>query len=143
MEMKTKTALWFALAMGLAGCGMDSTVGSRSSFPCRDESRPATGSMFVRYSNPSNFDTVIISLDPRSRGERPYEWSPSKGTRTDVVKGLGFVKYWVMARYVRNGDTVDVFDSETIDDGASSNSSGCTTYSPEGSVDIEVEKWPN
>jgi len=141
MEMMTKSVLVAAmLAMG--GCGLDSTVGTNR-YPCRDEVRPSSGSLFVQYSNPSNFDTVIIWLDPRSGGERPFEWSPDKGTRSDVVKGLGFIKYWIQARYVRNGDTVDVFESETIDDGKSTNGSGCVTYSPQNSVDVEVVKWPN
>ncbi len=144
--MKTKSvyavALPLAIALGLSGCGMDSTVGSGYSYPCRDEMHPSYGSMLVRYSNPANFDTVIILLDPRARGEYPYEWSPDKGTRIDEVKGLGFVKYWVTARYVRGGDTVDVFDSETVGDGKSTNSSGCVTYDPQGSVSVEVEKWP-
>jgi hypothetical protein len=141
--MEMKAILAFSAAMlAMGGCGLDSTVGT-GRYPCRDEVRPYSGSLFLQYSNPSNFDTVIISLDPRSQGEIPFEWSPDKGTRSDVVKGLGFVKYWIQARYVRNGDTVDVFESETIDDGKSTNSSGCVTYSPENSANVEVVKWPN
>lgn len=140
MEMKTLFGLAL-LGGALAGCGLDSTIDA-DRYPCRDEYRPSSGSLFVRYSNPSNYDTVLISLDPRSSGEIPFAWSPDKGTRSDVVKGLGFVKYWVLARYVRDGDTVDVFDSETIDDGKSTNSSGCVTYSPQNSVNVEVVKWP-
>jgi hypothetical protein len=140
MEMKTKIVL-IVFAAALGGGALDSTVGS-GRIPCRDEVRPSSGSLFVRYSNPSNFDTVVISLDPRAGGERPFEWSPAKGTRSDVVKGLGFIKYWVMARYVRGGDTVDVFDSETIDDGKSTNSEGCVTYDPQSVVNVEVVNWP-
>jgi len=129
--------------MGLSGCGTDSGLSStRSTAPCRDEAPPRSGSLFVTYSNPSKFDTVIIRLDPKDRGGLPYEWSPAKGTVSDEVKGLGFVKYWITARYVRSGDTVDVFDSETIDDGESTNSAGCKVYDPKNSVGVEVEKWP-
>lgn len=140
MEMKTKIVL-AAFAAALGGCALDSTVGT-GRYPCRDEVRPSSGSLFVRYSNPTNFDTVLISLDPRARGEIPFEWSPDKGTRSDVVKGLGFVTYWVRARYIRDGDTVDVFDSETIEDGRSTNDEGCVTYDPQGAVDVEVVTWP-
>ncbi len=129
-------------ALGLSACGLDSTVGSYRGGPCRDEIAPSTGSMLIQYSNPSNFDTVIISLDPQARGGLPYEWSPGKGTRSDVVKGLGFVKYWVTARYVRSGDTVDVFESETIEKGESTNSAGCKVYNSQSAIDVEVEKWP-
>ena len=141
MEMKTEI-VGVACAVALAGCGLDSTVSMGSGYPCRDQLRPSSGSLFVRYSNPSNYDTVIVSLDPRSSGYAPYTWSPAKGTRSDVVKKLGFVKYWVQTRYVRNGDTVDVFDSETIEDGQSTNSAGCVTYDPQSSVDLDVVTWP-
>jgi hypothetical protein len=136
-------ALLLAATIGLSGCGSDSGVSSsRQSGPCRDEVAPTTGSLFITYSNPSKFDTVIIWLDPKERGGAPYQWSPSRGTSSDVVRGLGFVKYWITARYVRSGDTVDVFDSETIDDGATTNSAGCKIYDPTNSVGVEVEKWP-
>jgi len=145
MSMNRYATLFFALVAicCLGACGSDSSVSSTSrSGPCRDETRPTTGSLWVSYSNPSDFDTVIIWLDPKDRGGLPYQWSPAKGTRSDVVKGLGFVKYWITARYVRAGDTVDVFDSETIDDGESTNSAGCKVYDPSNSIGVEVEKWP-
>lgn len=144
MEMKTIFAVsLLAIGLGgLSGCGMGSTVGPYHGGPCRDEIPPTTGSLLIQYSNPSNFDTVIVWLDPRDKGGLPYEWSPNKGTRSDVVKGLGLVKYWVTARYVRNGDTVDVFDSETIERGESTNSEGCKVYNPQSSIDVQVEKWP-
>lgn len=144
MEMKTFFALTLLVVGlgGLSGCGLDSTTGTYRGGPCRDEVPPSTGSLMIQYSNPSNFDTVVISLDPRGRGGLPYDWSPKKGTRSDVVKGLGFVKYWVTARYVRNGDTVDVFDSESIENGESTNSAGCKVYNPQSSINVEVERWP-
>ncbi|MEN9308334.1 MAG: hypothetical protein RL173_2266 [Fibrobacterota bacterium] len=145
MQMTKSLLAPFALAAFCCfwGCGSDSGVSStRQNVPCRDETPPSTGSLYVTYSNPTDFDTVIIWLDPRDRGGLPYQWSPNRGTRSDVVKGLGFVKYWITARYVRAGDTVDVFDSETIDDGASTNSAGCKVYDPQSSVGVEVEKWP-
>lgn len=134
---------FLAIPLVLAACGdMSSTVDS-SRTPCRDQPRPASGSLQVRYSDPARFDTVIISLDPRDNRSIPYSWSPARGTQTDEVKGLSFVKYWVVARYVRNGDTVDVFDSETIEDGKSTNDAGCTVYNTRSGIDMRVLKWPN
>ncbi len=132
-----------AVSLVLAACGdMSSTVDS-SRTPCRDQPRPASGSLHVRYSDPSRFDTVVISLDPRDNRSVPYSWSPARGTQTDEVKGLSFVKYWIVARYVRDGDTVDVFESETIEDGKSTNDAGCTVYNTQSGIDVRVLKWPN
>lgn len=145
MEMKTKSFLLFAssVCVWLSGCGLDSTVSNNRNAPCRDEPAPSSGRLFVRYSNPSNFDTVIISLDPRDTRSMSYSWSPARGTQSDVVKGLSFVKYWITARYVRGIDTVDVFESESVDQGASTNDAGCRSYNPESSIDVRVRRWPS
>lgn len=142
MAMKiVSVGAFLAIPLVLAACGdMSSTIGQT---PCRDQPRPVSGSLQVRYSDPSRFDTVIISLDPRSGRGLSYTWSPLPGTRSDEVKGLDFVKYWIVARYVRSGDTVDVFESETIEDGKSTNDAGCTVYNPQSGIDVRVLKWPN
>ncbi len=128
----------------LGACGsLDSTVGSNTGTPCRDEAPPTTGRLFVRYSDPHNYDKVLIWLDPRDSHSKSYSWNPSEGTQSDVIKGLSFTRYWVTARYVRGIDTVDVFDSQTIEDGENTNSAGCRTYNPESTIDVRLSRWPS